>query len=90
MRPAHESMQAPERRDPFGRRPQHQVIGIGEQNIGAGRTHVVMMHALDRRLGADRHERRRAHDAVRRRDLAGARGAVGGGEAEGEIVRHDD
>jgi hypothetical protein len=25
---------------------------------------------------------------VGRRDLAGARGAIGGGEAEGEFVRH--
>ena len=88
MRPAHERVQPAERRDPLGRRPQHQMIGVGEQDIGAGRAHIVMMHALDRRLRADRHERRRAHDAVRRCHLAGARGAVGGGEAEGEIVRH--
>ena len=43
------------------------------------------MHALDGRLGADRHERRRAHDAVRRRDLAGARRAIGGEDAKAEM-----
>ena len=60
------------------------MIGIAEDNFGAGGAHVVMMHALDRGLRADRHEGRRMHDAVRGRHFAGARGAVGGGEAEGE------
>ena len=84
IRPAHERVQPAERGDPLGGRPQHQVIGIAEQNLGAGGAHVVMMHALDRGRRADRHERRRVHDTVRRRHLAGARGAVGGREAEGE------
>jgi len=65
------------------------MVGVGQQDIGAGRAHIVMMHALDRRLRADRHERRSAHDAVRRRNLAGARGAVGGGEAESEWLGHE-
>ena len=37
MRPAHETVQPAERRDPLGRRPQHQVIGVGEHDVGAGR-----------------------------------------------------
>ena len=77
-------MQAAERRDALGAGPQHQMIGVAEHDIGAGRAHVVVVHALDRRLRADRHEGWRAHRAVRRRDFAGARGAVGGDQAEGE------
>ncbi len=84
----HKGVQAAERRDPLGARPQHQVVGIGENDIGAGGAHVVMVHALDRRLRADRHEGRRAHDAVRRRDRAGSRGAIGSDEAEGKGFFH--
>ena len=88
MGPSHERMQPAERGDAFGAGAEHQVIGIGEQDIGAGRAHVVVVHALDRRLRADRHESRRAHRPVRGRNFAGARGAVGRGQAEGERVRH--
>ena len=87
IRPAHEGMQPAERRDAFRRRPQHQVIGVAEQNLGARGAHVVVVHALDRGLRADRHERWRMHDAVRGRDLAGARGAVRGEEAERERIQ---
>ena len=88
MRPPHEGVQAPERRDPLRRWPQHQMIGIAEQNLRAGRADVVVMHALDRRLRADRHESRRVHEAVRRHYLARAGSAVGGSQAEGKRVRH--
>ena len=67
--------------------PQHQVIGVAEQDIGARSADIVMVHALDRRLRADRHESGRAHHAVRGRYLAGARGAIGGDQAEGEWLR---
>ena len=36
MRPADESVQAAERRDPLRARPQHQVIGVAEHDVGAG------------------------------------------------------
>ena len=82
IRPAHESVQPAKRGDALGGGSQHQVIGVAEQNLGARCAHVVMMHALDGRLRADRHEGRRMHDAMRGRHLAGARSAVGRGQAE--------
>ena len=59
VRPVHEAVQAAERGDALGAGPQHQVIGVAEHDLGAGRAHVVVMHALDRGLRADRHEGRR-------------------------------
>ena len=46
IRPAHEGMQPAERRDALGRRPQHQMIGVAEENVGARGAHVVAVHAL--------------------------------------------
>ena len=40
-RPVHEGVQAAERRDALGARPQHQMIGVAEHDIGAGRAHIV-------------------------------------------------
>ena len=40
---------------------------------------VAVQRGLDGPLRADRHERRRLHHAVRRVELAEARGAVGAG-----------
>ena len=82
IRPAHESVQPAKRGDALGGGPQHQMVGVAEQNLGARCANVVMMNALDRRLRADRHESRRMHDAMRGRHLAGARSAVGRGQAE--------
>ena len=76
-RPVHELMQAAERCDALGAGPQHQVIGVGEHDIGAERLHRLRMHRLDRRRRADRHEGGRADLSARRRDRAGARRAVG-------------
>ena len=61
VRPVHERVQAAQRRDALGARPQHQVIGVAEQDVGAGRAHGRGVHALDGRLRADRHEGGRAH-----------------------------
>ena len=41
-------MQPAKRGDTLGARPQHQVIGVGKQKLGAGGAHVVVMDALDR------------------------------------------
>ena len=48
IRPAHESMQPAKRRDALGRRPQHQMIGVAEQDLGARGAHVIVVHTLDR------------------------------------------
>ena len=76
----------PSARDALRARPQHQVIGVAEQDVGAGGAHGRRVHALHGRLRADRHEGGRAHDAVRGRDLAGARGAVGRDEPKAEML----
>ena len=70
-------LQAAERGDPFGARPQHQMIGVAEHDIGAGIAHLAPVHALHRARRADRHEGRRTHHAMRRGQAAGAGIAVG-------------
>jgi len=83
-----EMMQPAQPRDALGGWAQHQVIGIAEDDVGAGRTDVVRLHRLDGSGGADRHERRRADRAAAHRDLAGARLAVGGMDGEVETGVH--
>ena len=85
--PAHEGVQAAEPRDPLGAGAEHEVIGVAEDDVGAGRAHVGRLHRLHRRRGADRHEGRRADLAAPHRDRAGAGAAVRGGDGEGE-ARH--
>ena len=60
--PMHELVQAAEPGDALGAGPQHQMIGVGEDDVGAGRAHVLGEHGLDRGAGADRHEGRRADE----------------------------
>ena len=59
--------------------PEHQVIGVAEDDVGAGRAHVRGLHRLDRRRGPHRHERRRADCPPLHHDRAAARGPVGRG-----------
>ena len=77
MRPIHEPMQPAELRNPLRAGPQHEMVGIGEHDVGPERAHLLWPHGLDRGLGPDRHERRRAHRAVRGGNLAETRPAVG-------------
>ena len=88
QRPVHEGVQAAERGDALGAGPQHQVISIAEHDFGAGRGYGLRQQALHGALRADRHEGRRLHAPMRRDDLAAARGAVGGEQAEGEGAGH--
>ena len=70
--PAHEAVQPAKLGDALGAGPQHQMIGVGEDDVGAGGAHRLRQHGLDGGRGADRHEGRRADDPARRRDLAEA------------------
>ena len=88
QRPVHEFVQAAKRRDPLGAGPQHQMIGIAEHDLGAGRTHVIRHQALHRALRADRHEGGRLHAPMRGDEFAAARGAVGLDQAEGKRLGH--
>ncbi len=75
--PAGEFLQAAEGGDALRRRPQHQVIGIAERDIGAGGAQVAPVHAFHGAGRADRHEGGRAHHAMRRGQAAGAGAPVG-------------
>ena len=80
MRPVHEFVQAAERSDPLRAGAQHQVIGVAEHDVGAELAHLLGIHRLDRRGGADRHEGRRADFAAWRENLAETGAAVAGEE----------
>jgi hypothetical protein len=80
--PAGEFLQAAEGGNAFGARPQHQMVGIAKHDIGAGLAHLAPMHPLHRARGADRHEGRRPHHAMRRGQPAGTGRAVGGEQFE--------
>ena len=63
-RPVHEPMQAAERRDALGAGPQHQVIGVGEHDVGAGLAHLVRCMPftvawVPTGMNGDRHQRQR-------------------------------
>ncbi len=75
-RPIHELMQAAQRRDPLGTWPKHQMIGVGEHNVGAEVFDRLRMHRLDGRGRPYRHEGWRADLTARRRDHPRARIAV--------------
>jgi len=74
--PAGKVLQAAKGCNALSARPQHQMIGVAEHDIGAGLAHLPPMHALHRTRGADRHEGGRSHHTMRRRELAGASVAV--------------
>ena len=63
--PVHEAMQAAKRRDALGAGTQHEVIGVGEHDIGAERLHRLRVHRFHRRRRADRHEGGRANFSAR-------------------------
>ena len=86
--PAHEPVQPAEAGDALRARAQHQVIGVGENDVGAGGLHLLGIEGLHGRDRADRHECRRAHDPARRRNLARARVAVRREDAEAEDLSH--
>ena len=70
-------LQTSERCDALRPWPQHEMIGVAEHYIGAGVAHFAPMHALHGACGPHRHESRCSHHAMRRRQPAGARSAVG-------------
>ena len=75
--PSHELMQPAEIANELVARPQMQMVRVAEDHLRADVVQVVRVERLHRRLGADRHERRRLDDAVRRREPSGARAADG-------------
>ena len=87
--PADERVKPAELRDLLRTGPQHQVIGVAEDDVGARRLHLVEVEALDRADRAHRHEGGRADVAMQRVNRAKAGRAVGGVKGEAEFyVRH--
>ena len=81
-------VQAAELRHLFGAGPQHQVIGIAEDDVGARALHLIEIEALDGADRADRHEGRRADGAMQRVHRAEPRGAIGGVQVKENSVSH--
>ena len=82
-RPVGEGVQAAERRHPLGARPQHQVIGVAEDDVGAGRPHLIQVIAFTVPAvptGMKAGVRTTPRGSV---DRAGPRRAVGRVDAEG-------
>ena len=62
--PANELVEAAAARDQLIARPQHQVIGVAENDAGADLLKMLRSQGFNRALGADRHEHRRLDLAV--------------------------
>jgi hypothetical protein len=68
--------------------PEKQVIGVPEDDLGASIAKVPMQRGLDSALRADRHERRRLHDAMRGVELPAAGRAIRAMKRETEGAAH--
>jgi hypothetical protein len=88
VRPIHELVQAPKHGNSLRAGTQHEMVGVGKNNIGAACAHGLGRKALHGRLRSDRHEGGRRHLAVRRLDHAATGGAVACRNAKGEGFRH--
>ena len=75
--PAGEAVQAAVGLDHLEAGPQEQVEGVAEDDLGAEFPDLVRQHALDRAVGADRHERRGLDGAAREADAAATGVAIG-------------
>ena len=70
--PPHEAMQSAEIANQLVARTQMQMIRVAENHLRAELAQIDGIERLHRRQRADRHERRRVDDAVRRRETTGA------------------
>ena len=87
--PVHKAVQSAKRRDALGAGPQHQVIGVAENEPRAGRGDPFRGHRLDGRGSADRHEHGRVDDAVRGREAPQPGRAVPGDQAAQLVAAGD-
>ena len=81
--PMHETVQPAMRGDDGRPGTQHEVEGVGENDLGAQSCELLGRHRLDRAIGADRHECRGLDHAVSGHEPAGARGAIARLHGEG-------
>ncbi len=82
--PSHETVQPAQRGHALRAGPQHQMIGVAQNDVGACRADLGRAHRLDGGGGAHRHESWGANIAAPHADRAGASLAVGRGDGEGE------
>ena len=81
--PVHEFMQAAEAADQLMAGPDVEMVGVAEDDLGAQLLEVFRGHALDRGLGAHRHEDRGLHRAVQGAHLAAPGRAIAGFAVQG-------
>ncbi|MCY1413775.1 hypothetical protein D3C76_1137720 [compost metagenome] len=84
--PLHEIMQVAMGLDHFHARAQPQVEGIAKDDVGAGGLDVPGQHALDRAIGAHRHERRGLDHATGEGQATTTRFTVGGQQLKGHTT----
>ena len=82
--PAHEGAQAAKRGHGLGAWPQHEVIGVSENDLRTGPFHRVNGHALHGPGRSHRHECRGVDDTVRRRQLSAPGASAGRQDLEPE------
>ncbi len=80
--PAHETMQPAVHPNDVRSGTQPQVKRVAEDHLCPHATQVKRAHGLDRAIGADRHECRRFHHAMRQREPAPACRTVPGNDVE--------
>ena len=83
-RPVHERAESAGVVDDVGAGLQVEVVGVGQHGLRAEFAHGLWQHRFDRRLGADRDERRGLDVAVRGVDDAGATPPAGQFGVDGE------
>ena len=72
--PGHEAVQAAHFADQLVAGPEMEVIGVGEDHLGAHRGQIFRIERFDRSQCAHRHERWSFNLSMRRREKPGARG----------------
>ena len=87
-RPVHEAMQAAEFGDALGAGAQHEMISIGQNDVGTEGVDLARMHSFDGRGCSHGHERRGADQAAFERDHTASRGAVRCMEIKSQRLNH--
>jgi hypothetical protein len=82
--PSYEPVKTAETPDPLGSRPQIEMIGIGEKDLGTEAFEIALGKSLDSALSAHGHERWCLDGAMRRLQHTTPRGTQGVCDAETE------
>ena len=80
--PANEVVQSAGAGDEIAARPEEQVVGVPEDDLGPEVLEIAMRDRLDGAARAHRHKHRRVHDTMRRPQLAAAGEALAVSDGE--------